>query len=242
MSMAGAIVTVAGVTRRYGARTALADVGFTVGAGELCGLVGGNGAGKTTLLRVMAGYLDADAGRVELDGVDVAAAPRRAAARRGYLVEGAPLPPELGVGAYLRLRARLRGVAVDVPAALAEVGLAGRAAEPLGALSKGQRQRVAWVEANLGAPPVLLLDEPAAGLDEEERAAVRDRLAAGRGARTVVWASHELADVEAVADRIVVLVGGRVAATGALGELRAAAGVDASAGLRAVVAALGARA
>jgi ABC-type multidrug transport system ATPase subunit len=75
--MAGAIVTVAGVTRRYGARTALADVGFTVGAGELCGLVGGNGAGKTTLLRVMAGYLDADAGRVELDGVDVAAAPRR---------------------------------------------------------------------------------------------------------------------------------------------------------------------
>ncbi len=242
MTMAGAIVTVAGVTRRFGARTALADVSFTVAAGELCGLVGGNGAGKTTLLRVMAGFLDADRGRVELAGCDVATAPQRAAARRGYLVEGAPLPPELGVGAYLRARARLRGAALDLPAALAEVGLAGRAGDALGTLSKGQRQRVAWVEANLGAPPVLLLDEPAAGLDEEERAAVRDRLAAGRGARTVVWASHELADVEAVADRIVVMVGGAVAAAGPLAALRAAAGVDAEAGLRAVVAALGARA
>ena len=120
--------------------------------------------------------------------------------------------------------------------------VAERAGDALGTLSKGQRQRVAWVEANLGAPPVLLLDEPAAGLDEEERAAVRDRLAAGRGARTVVWASHELADVEAVADRIVVMVGGAVAAAGPLAALRAAAGVDAGAGLRAVVAALGARA
>lgn len=236
-----AVVTVAGVARRFGRRVALEDVGFTVGRGELVGLVGGNGAGKTTLLRVMAGFLDADAGRVTIDGIDVATAPVAAARRRGYLVEGAPVPPELGVGEYLRLRARLRGAQLDLDAALAEVGLSGRGRDALGTLSKGQRQRVAWVEAGLGAPAVLLLDEPAAGLDEEERAAVRARLAAGRGTRAVVWASHELADVEAEADRVVILAGGRVAAVGTLAEVRVALAVAEDAPLRAVVAAAGAR-
>ncbi|MBK9032893.1 MAG: ABC transporter ATP-binding protein [Myxococcales bacterium] len=236
------MVSVDGVSRRFGARVALADVGFTVGAGELCGLVGGNGAGKTTLARILAGFLDPDAGRVMIAGVDVATAPQAAAARRGCLVEGAPLPPELGAREYLRWRARLRGVEVDVDAALREVGLLDRARDAIATLSKGQRQRVAWAEACLGAPPVLLLDEPAAGLDEEERAAVRARLTAGRGARAVVWASHELADVEAAADRVVVLVAGRVAGAGTMVELRDAAGLAADASLRAVVAALGAQA
>jgi ABC-2 type transport system ATP-binding protein len=222
--MAGAIVTVAGVTRRFGARTALADVSFTVAAGELCGLVGGNGAGKTTLLRVMAGFLDADR-RARRRSTGATSPPRRQRAARP-----ARLPGRGRAGAA---RARRR----RVPAARARLrgarprsrrrrwprsGSPGAAGDALGTLSKGQRQRVAWVEAGLGAPPVLLLDEPAAGLDEEERAAVRARLAAGRGARTVVWASHELADVEAEADRVVILVGGAVAAVGTLAELRAA--------------------
>ncbi|MEZ4402723.1 MAG: ABC transporter ATP-binding protein [Kofleriaceae bacterium] len=235
------VVEVAGVTRRYGRRIAIDDVSFTVGAGELVGLVGGNGAGKTTLVRLVAGYLDADRGRVAIAGRDVATAPRAAAACRGYLLEGAPLPPELSVRGYLAARARLRRLtATDLAAALAEVGLGDRADDAIGTLSKGQRQRVAWVEATLGRPPALLLDEPAAGLDEAERWAVRERLAAARGTCAVVWASHELADVEAVADRVVVLVRGVARAVGTMAEVRAAAGLGGDATLGACVAALGA--
>lgn len=241
-SRSGELV-VDGVGRRYGDRVALADVGFTVGPGVLCGLVGGNGAGKTTLLRIVAGFLDADRGRVTIDGVDVAARPVAAARRRGVLIEGAPLPPELGVAEYLRLRARLRGASLaEVPGRLDEVGLSARARDPIGTLSKGLRQRVAWAEALLGDPPVLVLDEPAAGLDEEERAAVRARLIARRGSRAILWASHELADVDAAADTLVVLVAGRIAAAGSPAAVRAAAGVAAEAPLRAAVAALGERA
>lgn len=237
--MAAPAIVAVDLRRRFGRRVALDGVALTVAPGELCALVGPNGAGKSTLLRIAAGFLDADRGSVAIGGVDVATAPRRAAAHRGYLVEGAPLPPELGVRQYLALRARLRGLGrVDLDGALAEVGLTDRAREPIAALSKGQRQRVAWCEAGLGAPPVLLLDEPAAGLDEAERAAVRARLAAGRGRRAVLWVSHELADVEAIADRIAVLVDGRVAVAGDLAAVRAAAGQGADASLARCVTAL----
>jgi len=234
-------LVVDGVGHRFGDRVALVEVGFTVAPGVLCGLVGGNGAGKTTLLRIVAGFLDAERGRVAIDGRDVARQPVAAARRRGVLVEGAPLPPELGVAEYLRFRARLRGAPLtSIAARLDEVGLTARAREPIGTLSKGLRQRVAWAEALLGDPPVLILDEPAAGLDEEERAAVRARLAALRGARAILWASHELADVDAVADTLVVLVEGRVAAAGTPAAVRAQAGVGPEASLRDAVAALGA--
>lgn len=239
--MAPPAIAVADVGRRFGSRVALAGADLAVAAGELCALVGPNGAGKSTLLRIAAGFLDADRGAVAICGVDVARAPRRAAAHRGYLVEGAPLPPELGVRQYLALRARLRGLGrVELDGALAEVGLADRAREPIAALSKGQRQRVAWCEAGLGDPPVLLLDEPAAGLDEAERAAVRARLAAGRGRRAVLWVSHELADVEAIADRIAILIDGRIAVVGDLAAVRAAAGQGPDATLARCVTALAA--
>lgn len=228
------------VTRRFGARLAVDDVSFAIGPGVLCGLVGGNGAGKTTLLRIVAGFLDADRGAVTIDGVDVARRPVAAAARRGVLVEGAPLPPELGVAEYLGFRARLRRAdPATIPARLDEVGLAARARDPIGTLSKGLRQRVAWAEARLGDPAVLVLDEPAAGLDEEERAAVRERLAALRGTAAILWASHELADVDAIADTLIVLVGGKVAAAGPPAAIRARAGLPPDATLRAAVAALG---
>jgi ABC-type multidrug transport system ATPase subunit len=238
-AVVGDVLVIDRVVRRYRQRTALDRVSLAVAAGQLCGLVGANGAGKTTLLRVVAGYLDVDAGCVTIDGVDVSAARHRAASRRGVLIEGAPLPPELGVGEYLRLRLRLRRLPmIDIGAALAAAGLAERAGDAIGTLSKGQRQRVAWIEAQLGAPPLLLLDEPAAGLDEPERQAVRDRLLALRGQRTILWASHELSDVEAVADRIAVMVAGTLVAIGDMIELRRAAGVSDDASLRTVIAGL----
>ncbi len=224
------MITVSGLTRRYGRRTALDDVSFAVGKGTLCALCGGNGAGKTTLLRVVAGYLDADAGRVALaDG-----------ARLGYLPEGAPLPPELTVAEYVRHRAALAGGG-DVVTALRDVDLTDRAGDAIGKLSKGLRQRTALAGVLVAAPRVLALDEPASGLDEVQRTELRQRLRAlVSGDRTILWSTHELSDVEAEADQIVVLAGGRVVAEGDVAAIKAAAGM-ADAPLREAVAVLAAR-
>ena len=234
------------VGRRFGARVALAGVGFVVGAGRLCALVGDNGAGKTTLLRIIGGFLDPDRGRVVIDGVDVARAPGAAAAQRGFLAEGTPLPGELTVGEYLDHRGRLRGLgraarAAELDRWLAAQGLEDRRHEPIARLSKGLRQRVGLADALLGDPPLVVLDEPGAGLDEGQRAELRRRLRALAGVRAVLWSTHELADAEAIADQVVVLCAGRVMAVGAPAEVIAGAGLDHGAGLAAAVAALAAR-
>ncbi len=222
------------VSRRFGARLALDDVHLAIAPGRLCALCGGNGAGKTTLLRVIAGFLDADRGRVRLPE----------GARLGYLPEGAPVPPELTVAEYVGHRAILAGVRGDARAAavaraLTEVELTARADEPMGRLSKGLRQRAALAGVLVGEPAVLILDEPASGLDELQRTELRARLRALAGARTILWSTHELSDVEAVADQIVVLAGGRVVADGDVAAVKARAGTG-PAPLRDAIAALAA--
>lgn len=230
------MITVDGLGRRFGRRAALDGVSFTVAAGTLCALCGGNGAGKSTLLRVVAGFLDADRGRVTL-------AP---GARLGYLPEGAPMPPELTVCEYTRHRATLAGVprgARDAAVArvLVDVDLTDRAGDAIGKLSKGLRQRAALAGVLVGAPSVLALDEPASGLDELQRGELRARLRALAGERTILWSTHELSDVEAVADQIVVLAEGRVVADGDVAAIKRAAGTG-DAPLREAVAALAGRA
>ena len=241
--MSDEALRVAGVWRRFGERTALADVGFAVGEGRLCALVGDNGAGKTTLLRMIAGFLDAERGEVTIGGLDVARAPVAAAALRGFLPEGTPLPGELTVAEYLDHRARLRGLGraarrAELDRRLAELELEDRRHEPIARLSKGLRQRVGLADALLGDPPLVVLDEPGAGLDEGQRGELRRRLRALAGARAVLWSTHELADAEAIADQVVVLGGGRVVAAGAPAAVIAGAGLDEGAGLAAAVAAL----
>ncbi len=231
------------VARRYGDRIALAGASFTIGAGRLCALVGDNGAGKTTLLRIIGGFLDPDRGRVTVGGVDVARAPAAAAARRGFLAEGTPLPGELTVAEYLDHRARLRGLdrggrRRELDRWLVELDLAPRRHEPIARLSKGLRQRVGLADALLGDPPLVVLDEPGAGLDEGQRGELRRRLRALAGVRAVLWSTHELADAEAIADQVVVLGAGRVLAIGTPAAVVTAAGQGEGTGLAAAVAAL----
>jgi ABC-2 type transport system ATP-binding protein len=226
------MITVTGLTRRYGRRAALDGVSFSVARGTLCALCGGNGAGKTTLLRVLAGYLDADGGRVTLEG----------GAKLGYLPEGAPLPPELTVAEYVRHRAALAGGGGDVERALKDVDLVDRAGDAIGKLSKGLRQRAALAGVLVAAPQVFALDEPASGLDEVQRTELRQRLRElVSGDRTILWSTHELSDVEVAADQVVVLAGGRVVADGDVAAIKAAAGTG-DAPLREAVAALSTKA
>lgn len=236
-------LVVDGLSLRFGYRRALDGVGFAVAAGRLCALCGGNGAGKTTLCRVIAGYLDADAGAVTIFGA--ARVPGELRREVTFLPEHAPLPTELSVGEYLVHRAVIRGVsrrrrrdAIDQ--ALARLTIADRRGDAIGSLSKGLRQRVALAAALLGEPRLVVLDEPAAGLDELQRAELCRVLRELAGERTVLWSTHELGDVDATADQIVVLAAGRVAASGDRAEVKAAAGLGPSAPLRDAVVALGA--
>ncbi|HEY4244293.1 MAG TPA: ABC transporter ATP-binding protein [Kofleriaceae bacterium] len=203
-----------GIERAFGAHRALAGVTLEVAAGECVLLVGRNGAGKTTLLRIATGFLDPDAGTVRIgDAADRAAQQRLV----GYLPEHAPAPVELTVREHLRLRARQKGAtrqSVDavVAAAMAAAELGTVAARRIGVLSKGFRQRVGLADALLGAPPVLILDEPTSGMDPIQVQELRAHLAVAAADRAVLVSSHAVADLAPIASRVAVLCDGALVA------------------------------
>jgi len=227
------------IEKRFGATRALDRVSFAVERGEVVGLVGPNGAGKTTALRVLSGYLRPDRGAVWVDGIDAVARRREAAARIGYLPEGPPLYPELRVEEHLRFRARPKGVprrelSARVDEVLERVSARDRRRVLIGRLSRGYRQRIGLADALLGRPQVLLLDEPTSGLDPAQVRDLRRLLADVAGERAVVLSSHALAELEAVAVRLVVLARGKVAGDGRPEELRARLGLEPGASLEEV--------
>lgn len=224
--MASSVIAVDAVSKAFGSVQALDRVSFTVNRGEVVGFLGPNGAGKTTTLRIIAGFLGADAGRAVIDGVDVAQDPRAAQARLGYLPESCPLYGEMRVEEYLRYRARLKGVrgrdvAARVDAALGMAGIGDVRRRLCGHLSKGYRQRVGLADALVARPPILVLDEPTAGLDPNQIREVRDLIRNLARDHTVLLSSHILPEVEAVATRVVILVRGRIVAEDRPAALRA---------------------
>ena len=221
------MIRVLGLTKRYGERVVLDALDLEVGGGEVVALVGPNGTGKSTALRILAGTVRASGGSAEVAGRDALADGVAARRRVGYLPQRLGVPPGTAVADLARLVADVRGVSeATALQRLAEVGLGTRLDATLGELSGGQGQRVLLALATLGAVDVLLLDEPSISLDAEGAEDVRGviRAARQRGA-AVLFASHHLRDVALLADRIVVLVDGRVAAQGTLADLAAQAGV-----------------
>jgi ABC-2 type transport system ATP-binding protein len=202
------------LTRTYGARTAIQGVDFTVGRGEVVGLLGPNGAGKSTTMRILAGALAASSGSVQIDGHDVFADPIAVKRVVGFLPERPPLYADMGVADFLSYAATLHGVsdvAGAVSRALDLAAVREVATRPIGRLSKGFKQRVGLAAALVHSPKVLLLDEPASGLDPVQRVEMRAlvrRLAAGDV--TVLLSTHVLAEVEFACDRVIALHHGRV--------------------------------
>ena len=208
---------------RAGGVDALRGVSLKVAAGEVVGLVGPNGAGKTTLLRIAVGFLDADAGTAAIGGHDLTKGRSAAQALLGYLPEAVPGPPELVVERYLALRAGIKGVrdrraAVERVVEQAELGQVRR--RLIGTLSKGYRQRVGLAEALLADPPLLVLDEPGSGLDPLAVRGLRELVRSAAQQRAVLLSSHALGELEALADRVAVMYGGRLIAEGTPAALR----------------------
>ncbi len=223
-----AVIALRGAWKRFGARTALEPLDLDVRAGEVVALVGPNGAGKSTVLRILAGTIRPSGGTAAIGGRDVAAQGVEARRLLGYLPQRLGVPSTTVLRDLTALVAAVRAVPLaDALARLADVGLGDRAGATLAQLSGGQRQRAMLALAALGRVEALLLDEPSISLDTEGAEDVRAEIRQARSRGTaVLFASHHLHDVARLADRILVMVDGRVAAQGTLPELAAAAGVS----------------
>ncbi|KOQ31343.1 ABC transporter ATP-binding protein [Achromobacter xylosoxidans] len=217
------MVTLAGVSKHYGAQRAIDGLDLQLREGECVALAGHNGAGKSTLIKLVLGLIRPTHGRVTLFGED---AHSRAAARLrdriGYLPETVALHPSLTGVETLAFYARLKRRSLSGnPALLEKVGIAGAAHRRVGGYSKGMRQRLALAQALLGEPRVLLFDEPTTGLDPASRLMFYEIVHELRSAgATILLSTHALSELAGHADRIVVMKAGRKIADGAMSALR----------------------
>lgn len=221
------MIDVQHLVKDYGTVVAVRDVSFHVGRGEVVGFLGPNGAGKSTTLRILAGFLGPTGGTVRIDGHDILTDGIRARASIGYMPEAAPLYPEMRVREYLRFRAELKRVSrQERTRAVGQAMEAARVTEMadtlIGHLSKGYRQRVGLADALVAKPPLLILDEPTAGLDPNQIREVRDLIKTLGRDHTILLSTHILSEVEGTCDRAIVINRGELVAEGPIAELRAA--------------------
>lgn len=218
------MIKVEKLTKFYGPIQALNDVSFEVNEGEIVGLLGPNGAGKSTTIKTLTGYLQPDGGTVEVDGLDVLTETQEVQARIGYLPENTPLYPDMSVQAYLKMMADMRQVPVEkqqarLSEAIYATGLEERLTQPIGQLSKGFRQRTCLAQAILHQPKLLILDEPTVGLDPTQIIEIRHLIKRLAQHSTVLFSSHILTEVEAVCDRVIIIMNGEVREDAHLAEL-----------------------
>ena len=222
LAAGGPVVVVDSVVKRYGGRPVVDGASIDVRAGEIVALLGPNGAGKTTTVEIIEGYRRADSGSVRVLGTDPWRAARAHRARVGLMLQSGGFDMRARPGETLRQYAAFHADCIEPDELIDELGLRAVARTPYRRLSGGERQRLAFAVALVGRPDVLILDEPTAGMDPEARAVVRGRIEAARDeGRAILLASHELPDVERLADRVYILVEGRIVASGSVSELAA---------------------
>jgi ABC-2 type transport system ATP-binding protein len=227
MSSTSASIVLDSVSKRYGSRTIIHDLSFTVGRGEIVGFLGPNGAGKTTTMRMLAGFTAATTGRVLVAGHDMATDNVEAARHIGYLPERPPLYDALDVTAYLRFVARIKGVrraalASELERVITACHLEAVVGHEVYKLSKGYRQRLGLAQALLGAPEVLLLDEPTAGLDPGQIQETREVIRTFGQEHAVLLSTHILAEVTLICQRVAIIDHGRLLAIDSPGGLQCA--------------------
>jgi ABC-2 type transport system ATP-binding protein len=219
------MIDVKHLVKWYGPTCAIDDLTFAIPQGQIVGFLGPNGAVKSTTLRILTGYLPPTSGQATIDGHDVLTESLAVRRKIGYMPESTPLYPEMRVEEYLHYRGKL----FDMPRTLRcrridvlcdRCGLTKVRRRPIGHLSKGNKQRVGLATALIHHPPVLILDEPTAGLDPNQIGHVRTLIGELREKHTIILSTHILPEVEKTADRVIIIAGGRIVAQGTPDELR----------------------
>ena len=211
------MIEVQNLTKRYGRVTAVEDVSFTVGRGEILGFLGPNGAGKTTTMRILTGFMPATDGKALVAGFDVFDQPIEAKRRTGYLPETPPLYPDMTVREYINFVAKIKGVPSSerrdrIDAIMRRTHVADMAGRLCSKLSKGYKQRVGLAQALIHNPDVLILDEPTAGLDPKQIIETRQLIKELAGDHTIILSTHILPEVSQTCQRVVIINKGRVVA------------------------------
>src|SRR4030081_1724761 len=228
------MIKVENLTKRYAGQTAIKDLNFEVGKGEIMGFLGPNGAGKTTTMRILASFMPPTSGRASVAGFDVFEQSLQARAHLGYMPENVPLYNDMRVTEYLDYRAALKGVPRRrIPERVGDVkelcGLKEVEKKLIGALSKGYRQRVGLADALVSEPDLLILDEPTIGLDPNQIRQGRELIKNLGKQHTILLSTHILPEVEMTCTRVIIIHKGRIEACDTpenlLGQIRQAGGV-----------------
>jgi|TARA_B110000116_G_scaffold269345_1_gene285122 ABC-2 type transport system ATP-binding protein len=218
------MISIRGVTKHFGDLTAVDNLDLEVGRGEIVGFLGPNGAGKTTTMRMLTGVLEPDQGGVYYDGKLISEDLNSAKRKVGYLPESNPLYTDMLVVEYLEYATSLREMSKKdarsgISDAVDETGISEVFYRPISELSKGYRQRVGLAAAILHRPEILVLDEPAEGLDPNQRVDIRNLVSNLGQERTVILSSHVMQEVEATCKRILIINRGKLIADGSVSDL-----------------------
>ena len=216
-------IEVKSLTKIYGEQKAVDNISFSVGKGEIVGFLGPNGAGKSTTMKIVTGYLLADAGEVNVCGIDVKEAPLETKKKIGYLPEANPLYFDMYVREYLDFIADVHSIKKKkekIEEVIRTVGLSPESKKKVGQLSKGYKQRVGLAAALIHNPEVLILDEPTTGLDPNQIIEIREVIKQLGQNKTVLFSSHILQEVEAICDRVIIINKGKLVADDTLSVLR----------------------
>ncbi len=211
------------VLKVYGEQVAVDRISFSIDKGEIVGFLGPNGAGKSTTMKMLTGFLQADAGSIEICGIPVTGEALETKRKIGYLPELNPLYPDMYVREYLQLRAGLNGIknaGERIEAVISMTGLTSESHKEIAQLSKGYKQRVGLAAALLHDPEVLILDEPTTGLDPNQLAEIRELIRDLGKTRTILFSTHIMQEVEAVCDRVIVINRGRIVADRLMQDIR----------------------
>ena len=217
-------ITISNLTKNYGTQKAIDNISFNAANNEIVGFLGPNGAGKSTTMKIVTGYLQADAGNVLVNGIDINTNSLEAKKQIGYLPEGNPLYYEMYVREYLNFIAKIHHIKTGIKKRIEEVidltGLRIESNKKTGQLSKGYKQRVGLAAALIHNPDVLILDEPTSGLDPNQIIEIRQVIKDLGKNKTVLFSSHILQEVESICDRVIIINKGNIVADDTLSNLR----------------------
>ena len=218
------MIEINNLVKRYGDKKAVKGISFTVNDGEVLGFLGPNGAGKTTTMNIITGYLSSTSGTVKVNGHDILEEPELAKKAIGYLPENPPLYNDMTVKEYLNFICDLKAVEKEkrknmLDNIVAMVKISDVYDRLIGNLSKGYKQRVGIAQALVGNPSILILDEPTVGLDPNQIIEIRRLIKSLSKNHSIIISSHILSEIQEIADRVVIIHHGKIAAVDTISDL-----------------------